>query len=358
MARFSLNDLNRFLAVDPDCPYWMGIDVHKNSYHIALRRDDENVFTWSAPALPQNIIEMIVDSQVHITGVCYESGPTGFTLARTLKNAGIPVVVGAPSKIPRSISRGSKTDRLDCIKLACFASKGLIRPIAVPTETEESERSILRRRNQLVDEIRRCKQRIKSMFLYHGFDIPESTTNWRNGCLDELRSIELPSGMRMTLLSHVRELEYLNEELNTVMKQLRDIGRRPEHRKAVDSLKSVPGVGDVVATTFLLELFNPQRFGRAEEVASYLGLAPTVHHSGEKTPRGYLVPVGQTRLRSLLVEAAWIWRSKDEYARLQYNKLMSRTGIPQKAITALARRLSIILWRLSIEQRAYRPVGN
>ena len=356
MARFSLSDLKRFLAVDPDSRFWMGIDVHKNSYHIALRRDDENIFTWSAPASPQKILEMIIDLQIPIEGVCYESGPTGFTLARTLENAGIPAIVGAPSKIPRSISRGSKTDRLDCIKLACFVSKGLIKPIAVPTETEESERSILRRRNQLVDEIRRCKQRIKSMSLYHGFDIPESTTNWRKGCLDELKSIPLPSGMKMTLLSHVRELEYINEELSIVMKQLKDICQRPEHRKVVDSLKSVPGVGDVVATTFLLELFNPGRFGRSEEVASYLGLAPTVHHSGEKTPRGYLIPIGQTRLRSLLVEAAWIWKSHDDYAHQQYNKLISRTGIPQKAITALARKLSIILWRLSIEQRAYRPV--
>jgi transposase len=118
----------------------------------------------------------------------------------------------------------------------------------------------------------------------------------------------------------------------------------------------VPGGGKVVATTFHTELFRPERFGRGEEVASYLGLAPTVRHSGERTPRGHLVPVGQTRLRSLLIEAALIWRAKDTYARELYNKLLSKTGIPQKAIAALARRLAIIFWRLSIEQRAYRPV--
>ena len=126
MARFSLSDLKRFLAVDPVSRFWMGVDVHKNSYHIALRRDDENIFTWSAPASPQKILEMIIDLRIPVEGVCYESGPTGFTLARTLENAGMPVVVGAPSKIPRSISRGSKTDRLDCIKLACFVSTAAV----------------------------------------------------------------------------------------------------------------------------------------------------------------------------------------------------------------------------------------
>jgi transposase len=109
-----------------------------------------------------------------------------------------------------------------------------------------------------------------------------------------------------------------------------------------------------VATTFLCELFRPERFARAEEVASYLGLAPMVRHSGEKTPSGRLVPVGQTKLRSLLVEAAWMWRAKDDYARNLYNRFLSRMGIAQKAISALARKLAIILWRLCIEKRPYR----
>ena len=138
--------------------------------------------------------------------------------------------------------------------------------------------------------------------------------------------------------------------------QLASMNRHPEHRPVIQSLTSVPGVGKVVATTFHLELFRPQRFRRGDEVASDLGLAPTVRHSGEKTPRGYLVPVGQKRLRSLLIEAAWMWRAKDPKAGELYHKLLGKTGIPQKAIAVLARRLAIILWRLSIEQRAYRPV--
>ena len=105
-----------------------------------------------------------------------------------------------------------------------------------------------------------------------------------------------------------------------------------------------------------MELFRPELFQRGKEVTSYLGLAPTVRHSGEKTPRGYLAPCGQKRLRPLLIEAAWMWRTKDAKAGELYNKLLSKTGIPQKAITALARRLAIILWRLSIEQRTYRPI--
>jgi transposase len=357
MARFSLNDLKVFLADEPHLPYWMGIDVHKRSYHIALLRDD-STFTWSASADPEKLVQTINDFEIPLAGICYEAGPTGFSLARLIVKSNIPVIVAAPSKVPRSVSPGSKTDRLDCLKLAHFASKGLIKPIAIPTVTEESQRALLRRRHQLVDSIRQCKQRIKGMFLYHGFEEPAAIRHWRADSLQQLRSESLPKELKLTLNSHVRELKYLQDELSKVMKQLNDIGRSKEHQETLQALKSVPGVGTVVATSFLLEMFNPKRFSRGEEVASYLGLAPTVHHSGEKSPRGHLVPVGQTRLRSLLVESAWVWMTKDQYARQLYNKLIGRTGIPQKAITALARKLSIILWRLSIEQRAYRPVGK
>jgi transposase len=128
---------------------------------------------------------------------------------------------------------------------------------------------------------------------------------------------------------------------------------KPKRRAVIKSLTSVPDVGKVVATTFHTERFRPERFNRGEEVASYLGLAPTVRYSREKTARGSLVPVEQTFLRSLLIEAAWMWRAKDPYARELYNKLVSKTGIPQQAKAALACRLAIILWRLSIEQSAY-----
>ena len=265
-------------------------------------------------------------------------------------------MVAAPSKIPRSVSAGAKTDRLDCLKLAHYAAKGLIRPIAIPTAEEESRRALLRRRHQLVDRVRQCKQRIKGFLLYHGFQEPEAIRTWRSDYAEQIAALPLLPEGRMTMESHLRELRFLTQELSDVAEQLAVLNRQPEHQPVMQSLTSVPGVGKVVATTFHLELFRPQRFRRGEEVASYLGLAPTVRHSGDKTPRGSLAPVGQKRLRSLLIEAAWIWRTKDPKAGELYNKLLSTTGVPQKAITALARKLAIILWRLSIEQRAYRPI--
>ncbi len=132
------------------------------------------------------------------------------------------------------------------------------------------------------------------------------------------------------------------------------ISHKLEHEAVIDSLLTVPGIWFITAIIYHLEIFNPERFLREEKIASYLGLAPTVKHSGERNPHGHLVPVGQKRLRSLLIEASWIWVQRDKYAANLYHKLLGKTGIPQKSIAAVARKLAIILWRLSIEKRAYR----
>ena len=118
---------------------------------------------------------------------------------------------------------------------------------------------------------------------------------------------------------------------------MRTVGRRVE------------GVGEVLATTFLAEIFAPERFNRAEEVSSYLGLAPVVRRSGSGPVRARLRSVGQQRLRSILVEGAWQWRRHDKEAAALYNRHLARSGVAQKAICAVARKLAIKLWRLTVE---------
>lgn len=354
MAKPSLASLEQFVCGFEGQPFWIGIDVHKQSYSFALRRSDQRCLTWVGPANPKAVVEQIQRLGIAVAAIAYEAGPTGFPLARELQAAGLPVIVAAPSRIPRSVTTGAKCDRLDCLKLADYAAKGMIKAIAIPTPQEEARRALMRRRHSLVDAIRRCRQRIKSQLLFLGLPEPAELAHWSHGAADALLALAMEPSARLVLESHLRELAFQQIELRTVEGQLHQTVMTSEQRQQISCLQTVPGVGPTVATTFALELFRPKRFQRAEEVASYLGLAPMVRHSGGKTPSGRLVPAGQTRLRSLLVEAAWIWKSKDPFAAELYNRLLSRSGLAQKAITAVARRLAIILWRLAVEQRPYR----
>lgn len=354
MAKTNLASLEQFVSSFESHPFWIGIDVHKRSYSLALRRADERCLAWVGPADPKAVVEQIQRLGITVAAIAYESGPTGFSLARELQAAGLPVIVAAPSRIPRSVTAGAKCDRLDCLKLADYAAKGMLKAIAIPTPQEEAHRALMRRRHSLVDAIRRCKQRIKSQLLFLGIPEPKALAHWSHDAADALLSLSMDPAARLTLESHLRELTFQQTELRKVVGQLHQTVMTSEQRQQVGYLQTVPGVGPTVATTFALEIFRPKRFQRAEEVASYLGLAPMVRHSGGKTPSGRLLPVGQTRLRSLLIEAAWIWKAKDPFAAELYNRLLGRCGLAQKAIAAVARKLAIILWRLVVEQRPYR----
>lgn len=354
MARQTLSQLQAFVEASQGRSFFVGLDVHKNSYSMALRRFDGAVHTLVMPASPQVLIDKLAALGITVAMAASESGPTGFTLARALTKAGIPNLVAAPSRIPRPVTWGAKTDRLDCVKLAEYAARGMLRPIAVPTEEQEAQRSLERRRHDLADDLRRVRQRIRSHLLFLGIAESPALKHWGKAAVAALQRLPMPQAARLTLASLLRELDYLCGEMRDVQRHLEAICRQEEHAAVIKCLRTVPGVGPTVAATFRLELFRPERFTRAEEVTSYLGLAPMVRQSGESKGKARLRPVGQTRLRSLLVEAAWVWCKRDPQAQAWYRKLVGKSGLPQKAIAGLARKLAVILWRMSLEKRDYR----
>ena len=351
--KLSGNQLLDFVGTDEIAPIWIGLDVHKKSYYVALRRADGVCKSWVSPADPGVLSRQFSTISKRISLIVYEAGPTGYSLERLLKTNGYPVAIIAPSRIPRPATKQAKTDKLDCLKLAEYAAKGMIEAITTPTEQESAERNVLRRRYQLVDSTRKTKQRIKSFLLFHGIDDEVIVRTWNRAAQERLSKLTLHSDLKFVLKSLLRELKYEEAELARITSRLTRITKRKHHFEVVKNLKTVPGVGDIVASAFRMELFRPDRFRCAEEVCSYLGLAPAIRQSGEKRRSGWLMRSGQARLRSLLIEAAWMWRAKDPWARSKYQFHLSRCGTAQKSITALARRLAVILWRLSVENRAY-----
>ena len=354
MGRKNVSTLEQFFAESSGRKVWIGVDVHKRSYSVAVCRDDGAMVSWKTSADNNALIRQLCSHGLRIKALVYESGPTGFGLARACLDAGIPVVVAAPSRIIRPVSPTAKTDSLDCRKLADLAAKDMVHSIAVPTEDEEALRALERRRHQLADSLRKVRQRIRGFLLFHGLQEPKGIDRWTNAAVAVLMGTSMNEMLREVLDDYLDELKHLKEKITRLENAMtRHTAALHQHRLAC--LQSVPGVGRIVACSFLSELFRPERFHRGEEVTAYLGLAPFVRHSGEKTPSGRLRPTGQSRLRSFLVEAAWVWKTHDPGVQAYYGRMLHNTGLTQKAIIAVARKLAIVLWRLACEVRAYRP---
>jgi transposase len=153
---------------------------------------------------------------------------------------------------------------------------------------------------------------------------------------------------------YLEEMAQIHIYLDHTEAALQDLSEQKRHRRAMQILRSHPGVGPVTAWAFRLEVFRPERFDQATEIAGFLGLAPRISQSGQTIRAGPIVKTGRQQLRSKLIEASWIWILHDAQARAVYGRLCSNTGNGNKAIVAMARRLAIHLWRMLCDEQPYR----
>lgn len=341
--------LARFVTSAGEEPVFVGVDVHKRTYSVALFcATDGQVESWNCPADVAGLVEQLSGLGCRIEHVAYETGPTGFSLCRALRDAGFNASVIAASRIPRGAAATAKSDRIDATKLAIYFARGLLRSVAVPSLEDEGYRALVRRRRRVAEARAKVKQKIKSLLLATGIAEPPSLKKWVRTAAEDLVALVLDPGHNSALGSLIREYRFLHEEHRALRGEVMRATRRL-HPDRYARLTQVGGVGEVVATTFLAEIFAPERFNRAEEVSSYLGLAPVVRRSGSGPVRARLRPVGQKRLRSILIEGAWQWTWREDEAKELYNRHLARSGVAQKAICVVARKLAIKLWRLAVE---------
>jgi transposase len=323
---------------------YIGLDVHKKTVFAALRVNGVNVKTWSMRYDIEVILASLEPYRQYLSGVVYEAGPTGYTLARALKAKGIAVTVIAPSKTPKRQGE-AKSDRLDCRNLAEYFANGQLREVVVPTEQQEADRQVYRAREQCISKVRRVKQQIKSLLMQYGVAEPAGLDKWSAASKEALTALKLRAELRFCLDQHLTELAYQEEELGRIEGKLRDLAETKRHKKAMAEVDAHVGVGPITTAAVTLQLFDPTRFRGSRQVTSFVGLAPRVSQSGETRREGGISKTGRAALRAMLIEASWLWIRKDPAAAKVFERLARNTGSRRKAIVGMARRLVIELWK-------------
>ncbi|OHB59519.1 MAG: hypothetical protein A2173_05350, partial [Planctomycetes bacterium RBG_13_44_8b] len=285
--------------------------------------------------------------------VVYEAGPTGYSLARAIQNAGLPVSVVAPSKTPRQAAPDSKTDSLDARKLAEYAAKGLLKHITIPTIKQEAHRQLTRLREQLVVKQTRVKLQIKGFLLQHGIGQPQDLSRWSRAAIEYLKNIHLSEPLRYCLDTLIKELLFVAEQVKSSELKIKEAFSEKPLSATCKLLATHPGVGPVIAAQFAAEIFNPKRFTDKTQLAKYVGLAPSVRQSGQTSRDGPILKTGRPQLRSNLIQGAWLWIRKDHDAYKTFCRLVHNTGQKNKAITAMARKLAIHLWKMACDNKPY-----
>jgi transposase len=122
------------------------------------------------------------------------------------------------------------------------------------------------------------------------------------------------------------------------MRTIREISQKEPFSEMIRLITSVPGIGITTAISLLVEIDDIGRFAGADYLASFIGLIPMCHSSGEKEGVGDITIRKHAALRCLIIEAAWVAIRKDPAMTMAYEGFRKRMNA-QKAIVKIARKL-------------------
>ena len=169
---------------------FVGIDLHKRSWHVTIRTADVEIFSHSiAGRWPElkKVLNRYKGCRIHAV---YEAGFLGFWLFDHLTQHGVDCIVTPPSLIPQEHGNRVKTDRLDSRKLARLLAKGLLKSIWVPSAKERFHRQVIRRRRQLVGDRVGTQNSIKSELCFYGIDLPTPRDPWTQVYFAKLQRVK------------------------------------------------------------------------------------------------------------------------------------------------------------------------
>jgi transposase len=149
----------------------------------------------------------------------------------------------------------------------------------------------------------------------------------------------LPGSSREPLLQHIASYLVSRERLLDITRKIRTLSMDKIYAQNMELLRSIPGIGFHTAISFLTEMGDISRFSNEKEFASFIGIVPTCHSSGEKENIGEMTFRGNKHVRQQLVECAWKAISKDLALGACYGKYCQRMD-ENDAIIRIARKLS------------------
>ncbi len=336
--------------------YSIGIDVHRRSWSVAGSLGKEIVFQQRQDPSCEVLVRSLKrrDMLPSNTQIAYEAGPTGYRLWDELTAQGFEVLVVSPAQIPRAPGQRVKTDSRDCRDLALKLEAGVLKGIAVPSVRERAIRDLVRTRRQLVDERSSILRMIKSKLLFLGIDYGKRR-RWGARYRAYLLELALDPGHREAIVHLVAVVDVLTSQIEGTESELDGVFSAAEYQVRRAILESVPGIGRRGSAVILGEIRDFGRFPTAGHFASYLGLTPSEHSSGDTIRRGRITRQGNGHVRTVLTEAAWLAIRTDPRLRMVYERHRIRMGT-KRAVVAVARKMAVMIWRMLQTGEVYRRV--
>lgn len=293
---------------------FIGIDVSKDRLDVHLRPTDEAF----AVARDSEGLENLTDRlrALHPALVLLEAtGGFEVTVAASLAAAGVPLAVVNPRQIrdfARATGQLAKTDALDAKVIARFAETVRPAPRPLPDEQARALGELVARRRQLIEMMVAERNRRR-----------------------QLTSRRLIKGVERLLAALQKELSELEADLGE------SIRGTPVWRERDELLRSVPGIGPIVARTLIADLPELGRLDR-KQIAALVGVAPLNRDSGKMRGRRTTWG-GRAKVRCALYMAALVASRRNPVLKVFYQRLLQAGKAKKLALTAVMRKLLTII---------------
>lgn len=358
---------------------FIGMDVHKETITVAMTAAGEagkatpyGTIRNTTAAL-EKLVSKLRQAGSRPLQFCYEAGPCGYGVHRTLSRLGEACMVVAPTMIPRKSGERQKNDKRDAASLAVLHRGGLLTAVWVPDTAHEAMRDLIRARQAAVRAVRTARQQLSAFLLRHERSYSDGRRAWTKTHRGWLADQRFQQPAQQIVLEECIEAVRLAE-------QRRD--RIDGHLRAqipswslfplVRNLCALRGVDVIAAAGVAAALGDPARFATAPDFMAYLGLVPSEHSSGQRRRIGAITKAGDIHARTLLTEAAHSYRLPARIARhklnavdavpdavreiawkaqtrlcQRYRQMMARGKLKQIVVTAIARELAGFVWAIA-----------
>lgn len=337
---------------------YVGIDYHQNTLTMAVRvqgkkKIHETLRLKNEDKVIRRYLKKL--SEKFTIRACYEASSSGYCFQRKMKSWGYHCEVIAPSSVPKKPGDRRKNDFRDARDLAHNYANKTLSTVHLPTEEEESVRSLVRCRSAFKETEKRVKQQINSLVLSQGFRW--SRSKWTFQHRKWLWELKMPNEhFQQVLDEYLAHLDYLQTRIKSLDQQIEQVAASELYAPSVKKLRAFRGIGTLSAMLLISEITDFRRFPNPRALMAFLGLIPSEHSSGDKLRGGPITKSGNPRCRTQLIECVQHYVRKTQITDPMKSDLAQVT--PQSAAIAVKclKRLHKRYWSLTMKGKI-RPVA-
>jgi transposase len=324
---------------------YAGIDVSLESASVCVVDASGRIMREAkVVSEPEALISWFGKLGVEMSRIGLEAGPLSQWLYAGMREAGLAVELLETRHVRDAFqAMPVKTDRNDARCIAQLMRLGWFRPVHCKSLPAQELRAVLTARKLV--QSKRHDMEMSLRGILRGFGLKVGLTTSRSF---EGRVRELVEG-HTTLLAVADALllarATLGEQLSKLQKRLVSLARDDKRARL---LMTTPGVGVVVALTYVAAIDDPGRFKSSKATGAHFGLTPKKYQSGETNVTGRISKIGDGSVRTALYEAANVILTrpvKGSTLKSWAMRVAKRAGM-RKAKVALARKLAVVLHRM------------